>query len=721
MSFNLFHYLLSYLLVGGALSALSIFIYARSDDSPLFKTFSFYNLAIAWWCFFSVPAILAYNGQVAVYWCRTFIAGAIFIPTLFLHFAYLLLGYLTKRKYRTILAISYLASFVFLLFDFTPLFIASAEAKQTLRSYTVPGPLFHLHVIHFFIVMFYGEVLFLREYLREKGVVEGRKYLYFFITAFIATVGGGGNYLPVYRLEYPVINPFGTYLILLYAFTVTYIIFKYNFLNVEVIIKKTIIFASLFIVVFGIFVGITLLTQEIIAGGRLLGLAVSSIAIIFVLRPLGDFLAGVTDKYLFQKKYDYRQLLRTFSDEVLTVLDLEKLVSLTVNKLVETVKLENAAIMLHHNDIEEYRIISSAGLGEAEYELSDSEGVVRYLLENKQHVLYEDPGRNNPLRADVQKVMRDLQSALIIPLLLREDMVGILTLGKKKSDEEFTQDDIDILLPLARSLSIAITNAQLFEKLSEAQAQAAQREKMAVIGTLSAGINHEICNPLGIARGQCEMFILNLREGLYKDRDPNDLLEKAQEIMQKVINETDRATVITRKLSSFAKPARGNVEDDVQVKKEIEEVLSLVEHDLKLDNINIVREMPDDLPRISADRKQIQEIFFNILRNAAQSILGSGKITIRARSSDRKVYIEIEDTGIGIRKNDLNQIFNPFFTTKEPGKGTGLGLFIVKQIVERNSGHISVRSEFGKGTTFYINFETAASPKNVGHEELSAK
>ena len=108
--------------------------------------------------------------------------------------------------------------------------------------------------------------------------------------------------------------------------------------------------------------------------------------------------------------------------------------------------------------------------------------------------------------------MNKLKLEIAIPLIVHEEMTGILTLGKKKSDEEYTQDDMDILIPLARTLAIAISNAEMFVELGKTQAEAAQREKMAVIGTLSAGINHEICNPLGIARGQCEAFILNLKD-----------------------------------------------------------------------------------------------------------------------------------------------------------------------------------------------------------------
>jgi len=583
----------------------------------------------------------------------------------------------------------------------------------------VPGPFYPFFLAMFFGYSGYSIYLLYREYRVTTSGKKRSQIFYIGLGTLIGFLGGSTNYFLWYSIPIP---PYFNILVEVYILLTAYAIIKHNFLDIEVIIKKTIVFAGLFVAAYAIFASFAYLGTfvfENVIQSRWLAMAPSVLLIVIIFRPLENILKNITDRYLFQKKYDYRQLLRTFTDDVLTVLDLDKLVNLTVNKLVEIVKLDNAAILLHYENTEEYKIISSAGLGDAEYELPDSDPFIKYILKFKRYVLQQDINKEKPLDLDAQEVMRDLQAVIIIPLILREDMVGLLSLGKKKSDEEFTQDDIDILHPLARTLSIAIANAQLFEKLSEAQAQAAQREKMAVIGTLSAGINHEICNPLGIARGQCEMFILNLQEGLYDGRDPEELLEKAKEIMQKVINETDRATVITRKLSSFAKPARGNVEDDVQINRELEEVISLVEHDLKLDNINIVKDMPDGLPCISADRKQIQEIFFNIIRNAAQSIMGAGKITIRVHGDDKGVHVRISDTGIGIRKSDLNQIFNPFFTTKEPGKGTGLGLFIVKQIVERNNGHIQVQSEYGKGTTFYLDFKGVFNKRSGKKEKLS--
>jgi two-component system NtrC family sensor kinase len=230
---------------------------------------------------------------------------------------------------------------------------------------------------------------------------------------------------------------------------------------------------------------------------------------------------------------------------------------------------------------------------------------------------------------------------------------------------------------------------------------------MAVIGTLSAGINHEICNPLGIARGQCEALLLNIKDGLYNDKSPQELLEKAKEIMTKVIKETDRATAITKKLSGFAKPAKGEAEY-ISIDKEVDEVLALVGYELKLEKIEVEKRIEKDLASILADRKQFQEVLFNLIRNAGQAIGEKGKITLSAWSEKEKIFIDIQDTGSGIPEEKVKELFNPFFTTKEPGKGTGLGLFIVRQVVEKNGGRIYLkRTKVGEGTTFTIEFPVA--------------
>jgi len=199
-----------------------------------------------------------------------------------------------------------------------------------------------------------------------------------------------------------------------------------------------------------------------------------------------------------------------------------------------------------------------------------------------------------------------------------------------------------------------------------------------------------------------------LEDGLLKDKPPAEVVERAATIMNGTLKQIDRATAITQKLSSFAKPIKEPTAQPVSVANEVDEVLTLVGHDLKLEKIEVRKEISSDLPPIVVDRRQLQEVLFNLIRNAAQAIQPPGSITIRAgERSEGQVRIEIEDTGSGIPPEKLGKIYDPFFTTKEPGKGTGLGLFIVRQIVERNKGRISVESAVGKGTTFFLDFPAA--------------
>lgn len=692
--------------------AIALFVYLKGRGKKLAKIWSIFTLCVAIYGLGAFMAASAKDYDSAFLWWQISYVGVILLPVLFLHFVYVFLG--VKRP--VFLKVVYVITCVIWITNLTSkslfignvslLFVHSKLFKPAWWVYP-PGPLHIFHTLFlYFGLLAYAFVRLIKAY-KFATPHKRTQIKYFSIAMLLGFVGGGTSYLPCFGINlYPIFN----ITVPLYTFIIAYTIIRHQLMDIEVIIRKTIVFAGLFLASYTIFAGFAFLGSSIFENfvqNRWIAMIPSIFVIVLVLRPLENFLKNITDKYLFQKKYDYRELLRTFSDEVITELDLEKLVDITVNKLAEVMKLSNASIMLYDEGNEEYRLTSSAGTGNGGYALKADAAFVKEVQRINTYVSQYDEKQKKRFSAVIQEELDKLKAVLIIPLMHQNDMVGILFLGSKKSDEEFIPEDIDILLPLAKTLSIAITNAQLFVKLSQAQAQAAQREKMAVIGTLSAGINHEICNPLGIARGQCEVFLLNLEEGFYKAKGQDELVKKAQEIMGKVINEVDRATVITKKLSSFAKPSKDEITDNVSVEKEMDEVIALVEHDLSLDGITITKDIEKGLPCISADRKQIQEIFFNIVRNASQSIEGGGTITVRMAHANNKVYIDIRDTGSGISKGNLTRIFDPFFTTKEPGKGTGLGLFIVKQIVERNNGTISVESELGKGTVFHLVFKVS--------------
>ncbi len=541
---------------------------------------------------------------------------------------------------------------------------------------------------------------------RRKGI------LYFFITSLLSSAFGAANYSVAYGNVIPVLVPFGNYSIVLYGFVTGYIIVKHRFFeDMEVVVKRTIVFAGLVGTVIVVVSLVAFVSQDIlnriIQIPKWLSAVFSAIAIATLYAPIRTWLINMTEQRLFQKKYDYRELLKKFTDEVMVMVDLKQLLQMTVSTLSDTVKLENSSLLLLNRDTRKYDLVASKGTNGQRVVLDEQESFITFLRETHEPIGLDGQLGKVRFPETIKTRLGELNARLCLPLHLHEDLIGVLCLGKKKSDEEFTKDDIDTLLPLARTLAIAISNAELVEDLKKTTAEAAQKEKLAVIGTLSAGINHEICNPLGIVKAQCEAFLLDLEDGILIGKSSQELLERISTVMRVALKQIDRATAITQKLSNFAKPAKEPSVQAVSVGQEIDEVLLLVGHDLKLEKIEVVKEVQMELPSIVVDRRQLQEVLFNIIRNAGQAIVPPGTITIRAHEHERQVRIEINDTGSGIPADKLEKIYDPFFTTKEPGKGTGLGLFIVRQIIERNKGRITVESTVGKGTTFYLDFPIA--------------
>lgn len=233
--------------------------------------------------------------------------------------------------------------------------------------------------------------------------------------------------------------------------------------------------------------------------------------------------------------------------------------------------------------------------------------------------------------------------------------------------------------------------------------EAAHKDKLAAIGTLATSLNHEIKNPLYIIQGLAESHLTNLDENIYKNNEA--ALQKSREVLSKTREQATRAMEIMRRFSIFAKQSvneRAQLES-VDLKKVLDDIVPLVNYELELDKIQLIRKFPKDLQPIQADRRHIEEIFFNLIINACQAMKEGGEIRISAAQQNSSVNILIEDTGVGISEQYIKQVFEPFYTTKQ--EGTGLGLYVVKQLVERNGGKISVKSKVGKGTSFQLEFK----------------
>ena len=254
----------------------------------------------------------------------------------------------------------------------------------------------------------------------------------------------------------------------------------------------------------------------------------------------------------------------------------------------------------------------------------------------------------------------------------------------EKKVEERTSE----LLKINENLVKEIESRRRLEKI------ALQSEKLAAVGQLAAGVAHEINNPLGVILGFSQGMVKRLQPG-----DPQELPLKSIE------REALRCKSLVQNLLTFSRQGKAEKEE-ININETIENALALVMAQTKVKDIQLIKELTTEIPRVFANRNQIQQVIVNLSNNAMDSMPSGGMLTVRTNlinlGGKPLVEIQVSDTGQGIPKEIQSSIFEPFFTTKEVGKGTGLGLSLIFEIIQKHAGQITVESQVGKGSTFKI-------------------
>ena len=272
-------------------------------------------------------------------------------------------------------------------------------------------------------------------------------------------------------------------------------------------------------------------------------------------------------------------------------------------------------------------------------------------------------------------------------------------------------------------LADKVRQEELIKQLADASDQLLQSEKMASIGQLAAGVAHEINNPVGFVNSNLvtlQRYVAEILEllSIYEKSEKEittetravlaELKQKADfaylrddisMLVSESIEGVQRVRCIVQDMKEFSHVGESE-KQLANIEKGLDSTLNVIWNELKY-KTEIVKEYAG-IPEIECMISQLNQVFLNLLMNAAQAITERGRITIRTDKDRASVWVEIEDTGSGIPPENLKRIFDPFFTTKPVGKGTGLGLSLSNSIVQKHGGRIELRSELGKGTVFRV-------------------
>ena len=308
---------------------------------------------------------------------------------------------------------------------------------------------------------------------------------------------------------------------------------------------------------------------------------------------------------------------------------------------------------------------------------------------------------------------------IVVPMVAQDKSVGQIVIDNRASKLTYSDKELEELLTFGSATGVAISRYKLQEKLNErseelaaavwkeelAREQLMRGERLASVGKMAAGAAHEINNPLAVISGRAQMLLKDEKN------------EKKAKALKLIVEQTRRASKILTDLMGFARPAMPKSEP-TNVNFVIHHVLSMVENQLKLKNIECERKFAQGLPKILADKHQLEQVFLNIVLNAEHAMQQGGTLTVSTTLSNAKdkVIIKFVDTGVGIPKESLSHIFEPFFTTKEEGEGTGLGLSMSYGIITSHNGAIDVESTVGKGATFTITLPVALPVQETSRE-----
>lgn len=676
-------------------------IYYKNKSDYIVERFSIFLLAVSLWNIDIFGIRTAPSADYAEIWGKIFRNGLFLIPVAFCHFVLCFVE--TKEPHgpiRKLLIFFYALMGFFAIVNWTPFF--TGKAVRYPWGYQIrAGPLYIYFAISYFGIMVFTIFRLIRNYF-ESDNYQKHRIKYFFLAVIISFVLGSLNFLPMFGLE---VYPFGSIAVTIGLFIASYSIVQHRLMDVSVFMAKGLGYI-LSLALLAIPGGLALIFLEKYFFNRIdllfsaISVMIGVIAAIIFLNIKGR-IDQAMQQIIVKDKYFYHQILEEFSRHLVTIVDLKRLLNMLADTVERSMGVKRISIFLYNPEKGVFLAALVRGLPEEnmmEISFKPGDFFVRWLREKEEAVLRAELERvpEGLEEEKALKVMKELQAEVCLPLIFSHRLVGFINLGHKSAQEMYYREDLDLLNSLANQVAMAIENANLYENLKKSQAVMRRADRLASLGTLTASLAHEIRNPLVAIK----TFAQLLPERMDDEEFRTGFLNIAS-------GSVDRISTLINELLSFARPSTPQLKNE-DINEIVQKVELLITPEARKKDINLSSNFALHLPPVLVDGEQIKQVLLNVILNAIQAIEGKGEIWLETRAinitrygnPERFVQIEIRDTGEGIPQENLERIFDPYFSTRP--NGSGLGLSISHQIVQEHGGFFDVESEVGKGTSFRI-------------------
>ena len=412
-------------------------------------------------------------------------------------------------------------------------------------------------------------------------------------------------------------------------------------------------------------------------------------------------------------------ILHTAGLDLMESLELETLITKIAARADDLVRADTTAVSVLNNKSFMLQYLGVHGskkqlLLEQQLPL-EAGGIYNWLACYGTPLLIPDAQSDFRLDGDRMKTF-GIRTLMMVPLWSSNTLSGMLTVINKKGGANFDKHDLRLFTVFGNLAGAALQNASLFTDLNQkmlelknAQQQLVHSSKMAAIGELAANVAHEINNPLTSVLGYTTYLLKTV-----------DLAESPRRMLGMMEQETLRVRKIIRNLLDFSRQKPSWMQP-ADLLLPIKETIALVRGMAETSAVRVVEEYPDAPVTVNMDHDEIKQVFINIAYNALQAMPSGGEFSVRlSKVQDHQAVVEFGDTGVGIAPENLDKIFEPFFSTKENGDGTGLGLSISYRIVQNHGGTIEAASQVGRGTVFRVILPRYRRPSDGQREETTA-
>lgn len=413
-------------------------------------------------------------------------------------------------------------------------------------------------------------------------------------------------------------------------------------------------------------------------------------------------------KAIMSKKNVELARMKQLSEVLMTQQDLASALEIALQMATEVVGADRASIMLLDDESQTLSIVAAKGLPDdvvRDTRIKVGQGLAGLVAQQGEPLILNNDDLDDTLRAMAHRTDR-IRSAVITPIKVDGRVRGVINVTDRRDGGNYTRDDLNTISTLAQQASMVIQKIELYDNLkqqvtmlSEAldqlhhtQAELIQSERLACIGQLAGGVAHEINNPLHIMLGRAELLLEAMPDGSSDRRNAQILCDQVE-----------RLAKVVKNLLSFSRRDRQRETDTADINSIVGQTLELIEQQMTCNNIKVSFRRDNSLPPLTINAGEMQQVFLNMMLNAFQAMKPTGgELEIVTRANDGNVEVIFSDSGPGIPDENVPRIFEPFFSTKPEGEGSGLGLSVSYGIVQAHGGQIEVESSSGLGARFTI-------------------